>query len=231
MTCAAPYTNLGILAPDPFTGVGAPAVPGACGSAENSERFVTVAEMAAHPRGCKIQGYEDMARWALGAVSDRVDEFYGEPQGPCLGVRGFRSRDCGHLDISPALRIDMVEVGPCGCGQDQTWTELDLCDVVVHSMSGLPPYRRLTNCSLCTACGNSQVRITGVWGKAWPVADSIKMAVVTVATKLFQSSKESGKVLVNNLDGTTSYNVPDFSMAELTGLLSRKGARYVGVRV
>lgn len=229
MTCSTPYTNLGALAPDPFSGEGAPAVPGACGTRENAERFVTLAELSAHPRGCKIAGHEDLALWALGAVSDRVDEFYGEPQGPCLGVRGFRSRSCDHLDISPVLRVDMVELGPCGCGQEQVWTEVDLCDVVVHSSTGLPPYRRLTNCGLCSACGNSQVRVTGVWGLAWPIATSIKLAVITVAVKLYQSSKESGKVLVNNLDGTSTYNVPDFSMAELSGLLSRKGARYIGI--
>ena len=227
MTCTAPKTGCGFDAPDPIAGIGAD--PAACGSVVDPERFVTLAELSAHPKGCRIVGAETLATWILGAVSAAVDDHYGRPMAPCTGARCFRAAGCEVVDIDPALRVDAVEVGSCGCGgAEASWTAVDLCDVVVWSDSDLPPYRRITLCGLCQACGRSQVRVTGVWGDAWPIHPAIRAAVITVAAKLFLVSKESAKIIRNQEDGSTSYNIPDFSMGELTALLPRSLVRYHG---
>lgn len=227
MTCTVPKTGCGFDAPDPLVGLGSP--PAACGSAVDPERFVTLAELAAHPKGCRITGFETLATWILGSVSAAVDDFYGRPMAPCSGARCFQAAGCEGVDIDPALRVDLVDVGSCGCsGAPAEWTEVDLCDVVVWSDSDLPPYRHVTGCGLCRTCGHSQVRVTGVWGDAWPIHPAIRAAVITVAAKLFLVSKESAKIIQNREDGSTSYNIPDFSMGELTALLPRSLVRYRG---
>lgn len=227
MPCTAPKTGCGFEAPDPLVGTGGP--PAACGAAVDPERFVTLAELAGHPKGCRIAGHELLASWILGAVSAAVDDHYGRQMAPCQGARCFTASGCDGVAIDPALRVDSVEVGSCGCGGAvATWTEVDLCEVVVWSDSDLPPYSRLSSCSLCAACGRSQVRVTGVWGDAWPIHPAIRAAVITVAAKLFLVSKESAKIIRNQEDGSTSYNIPDFSMSELTALLPRSLVRYYG---
>lgn len=230
MPCTAPKTGCGFDAPNPFEGLGAPV--DACGAAIDPERFVTLADLAAHPKGCRVTGYEPLASWILGAVSAAVDDHYGRQMAPCSGARCFQAAGCEGVAVDPALRVDKVEVGTCGCaGSTSVWTELDLCDVVVWSDSDLPPYKRITCSGLCSACSRSQVRVTGIWGDAWPIHPAIRAAVVTVAAKLFLVSKESAKIVRSQEDGSTSYNIPDFSMSELAALLPRSLVRYSGAAV
>lgn len=229
MTCTAPRTGCGFEAPDPLDGV--ETSPGACSDPVNPERYITLQELASHPKGCQVTGHEDLARFILDSVSSAVDDHYGRSIAPCIGARCFGACGCDGIDIDLALRVDEVEVGSCACGAaDQTWTAVDLCDVVVWSPSDNPPYRRLTGLGLC-GCGSSQVRVTGVWGDVWPIRPAIKAAVITVAAKLLLVSKESGKIVANQEDGATSYMIPDFSMKELVGLLPRSLVRYYGAAV
>jgi len=220
MTC--PLTSCGAEALDPIgdADVSACGVPGA-------ERYATLEELAAHPKGCQFAGFEDLAESILGAVSDKIDDFYGRSVAPCLGARCFAARG-RVVRIDPLLRLDTIETRPCGCDPcADAWTEMDLCGVVVAGRDDLPPWHAIERCGGATFAGQS-VRVTGVWGDVWPIAPGIKAAAIVVTAKLWQSIRSNQEVIANPADGTTRILVPDFTMAEMS-LLPRRLVRYVGV--
>lgn len=222
MTC--PLTSCGDEALDP---IGSASIS-ACGELD-SERYATLDDLAAHPKGCIVTGFEELARGVLGAVSDKIDDFYGRSVAPCLGARCFGARG-GRVDVAPLLRLDTLEMRPCGCNPcDAPWTEVDLCDVVVgrNSAVDLPPWHYIERCGGWSFAGQS-VRVTGVWGDAWPLAAGIKTCAIVVTTKLWQAMKSNGEIIANPADGTTRIQVPDFTLDELS-LLPRRLVRYQAV--
>lgn len=217
MTC--PLTTCGFEAPDP---IGADAVT-ACGSLD-SERYATLDDLARHPKGCHFEGFEDLVADILGAVSGKIDDHYGRSVAPCEGVRCYPSVG-GRVPIAPLLRLDAIETRPSGCDPcSEAWTELDLCDVVVGSRTDLPPWHYIERCGGASFAGLG-VRVTGVWGDAWPVHPGIKTAAIVVTAKLWQSIKSNQEIIANPADGTTRIQVPDFTMDELS-LLPRSLVRY-----
>lgn len=222
MTC--PLTSCGLPAPDPIA-LADLGEPGACGSAPDPERFATLDELAAHPKGCQFTGYEDLARALLGAVSDKIDGVYGYAVAPCVGARCYEPGKGGRVAIDPLLRLDTVETRPCGCDPClDTWTEVDLCDVVVGSAADTPPWRWIAPCSAGTFAGRS-VRVTGAWGTAWPLHSGIRTAAIVVTAKLWQAMRQNNEIIANPADGSTRFLVPDFTMDELS-LLPSQPRRY-----
>lgn len=192
--------------------------------ASASERYVTLAELEAHPKGCQTGDFTDLATSIIGAVSDKVDEFYGHSVAPCLGTRCFKAKS-SRIQIDALLRADAVETRPCGCNAcDQPWTSIDIDRIVVGAAADLPPWKWLEDCD-GIICRGDGVRITGVWGDRWPIMDGIKTAVIVVAAKVFQATRQNNEIVANALDGSTRFYVPDFTLNELS-LLPRKPIRY-----
>lgn len=215
-----PLSSCGLEAHDP---IGDAAVT-ACSGVSATERYATLVELATHPKGCAFVGHEALVEELLGAVSAKIDDYYGRSVAPCLGTRCFTALR-RRLDVDALLRVDTVETRPCGCSPcDGEWTELDLDRVVVGSASDLPPWRWMEDCD-ARICRGAGVRITGVWGDAWPVHPGLKTVAIQVTAKLWQSMKSNGEVIANPADGTTSILVPDFTLAELA-LLPRGPVRY-----
>lgn len=219
-------TSCGLTAPDPIA-IADLGEPSACiSAASDPERYATLAELAAHPKGCQFTGYEDYVSGLLAAVSSKIDDVYGRSLAVCVGARCFAAGG-RRVAIDPLLRLDTIEVRACGCTPcDGTWTEIDLGDVVVGSNTDLPPWRWIEDCR-GRACLSGGVRVTGAWGDAWPVHPGIKAVAITVTAKLWQSVKQNNEIIANPADGSTRFLVPDFTLNELA-LLPRSLVRYSG---
>lgn len=227
--CDGVQTEYGMTAIDPTAGT-IDACPETVVTCE-PQPIITTTELARHPRGCSVStpAQVAMAEAIIMAVTAKIEDFYGYSLTPCCGVRVFRL-NCHRARIDPILRVDKVEIGGCDCSVcNPTYTEVDLCDVVVGSEDQMAPWDRLRLCE-DAGCGGSLLRVSGVWGAQYPIHPGIKAVAIQVTAKLLQSYMSGYEIIANNEDGSTRYSVPDFSLDELS-LLPRHLRRYEGMAV
>lgn len=215
MTC--PKTTCGFDASDPIGDEEILACP-------NGGALITPDELVIHPNGCSISaGHADFVQGLIEAVSGKIADVYGVPTiAPCLGERCFPVDSCGVIRIDPMLRVDSVEIASgCNCHEtcDRTYTEIDLCDLVVSGDMDLPPWTGMRLCGTHALCGHGSARVTGVFGQVWPIPPALKGIAIMAVARLYRSATKGGDVITNREDGSLKFDVTDLVISKELALL------------
>lgn len=226
--CADFMTDCGEPQPDMFGAFPCKDAIPLCGT---STPLVSLEDFICSPGNCYKKGCDDQILGIILAVSEKINDYYGERVDPCYGTRCFQVHRC-KVEIDSAIRVERVEISKCSCDECiMDWTPLNPCDVVLVSKDngGLPPYTSLKLCNCC-ACPGTMVRVTGVWGLFWPIPQSIRAVIAGVTNKVYKAMTEGNRVISNLSDGVTTFVGASFSLDEFS-LLPRRPLRYRGRRV
>ena len=215
MTC--PKTTCGFDAPDPIGDEEILACP-------NGGALITPDELVVHSGGCTFAtAHADFVQGLIETVSSKIADVYGVPTiAPCLGTRCFDVLPCGTIRIDPMLRVDSVELAAgCGCYDDcdRTYTEVDLCDLVVSGDMDLAPWTGMRLCRTHPLCGRGSARVTGVFGQIWPIPPALKAIVIMAVARLYRAATKSGDVITNREDGSLKFDVTDLVISKELALL------------